>query len=209
MVDPVDSRADRERVTSLHIRQAIANDRDSVAWLISRFTPLLLCQAHQRMAPSLRRFCDPDDVVADVWMAVLPALPGLVPGDGSFSTGLIRLSSTILVRRLRDLLEKHVLGKPGVAPITDASDAGVLDQTRGVVSHVVAEERRGLLWESLSQLAPEDREIIVLHGIEGRPHREVAASVRLSVDTCAARYSRTLRRLRELVPASVLDDLDG
>ena len=64
-----------DHLTSIHIRQAIKNDRESVAWLVSRFTPLLLCQAHHRLAPSLRRFCDPDDAVADVWMAVLRACP--------------------------------------------------------------------------------------------------------------------------------------
>jgi hypothetical protein len=101
-----------EQLTSLHIRKAITNDRESVAWLVSRFTPLLLCQAHQRIAPALRRHCDPDDVVSDVWMVVLANLPELSPAEGSMTRGLLRFSSTVLIRRLRDLLEKHVINKP-------------------------------------------------------------------------------------------------
>src|SRR5688500_7028042 len=58
MNEPADGRPEGEHLTSLHIRQAIRNDRASVGWLVARFTPLLLCQAHQRMAASLRRFCD-------------------------------------------------------------------------------------------------------------------------------------------------------
>ena len=85
-----------EQLTSLHIQKAIGNDRESVAWLISRFTPLLLCQARQRIGPSLRRHCDPDDVVADVWMSVLPSLRDLTPSEGSLTRGLLSFASIAL-----------------------------------------------------------------------------------------------------------------
>src|SRR5436853_3642177 len=88
-----------DSLTSIHIRQAILNDRASVAWLVSRFTPLLLCQAQSRIAPALRAVCDADDAVSDVWMTVLGALPALEPSDGSFSRGLLKFASTVLIRR--------------------------------------------------------------------------------------------------------------
>lgn len=194
-----------ERVTSLHIRQAIQNDRLSIGWLVSRFTPLLLCQAHQRISPSLKRFCDPEDVVADVWMVVLGALPRLNSSGGSFSRGLLRFASTVLIRRVRDLLEKHVIDKPQAA---EAEPSGLAADTRGVITNVVAEEIKGLVWSSLKGLSLQDREIVVLRGIEGRPHKEIAARVGLNADNVALRYHRALKLLRELVPASVFEDLD-
>jgi RNA polymerase sigma factor (sigma-70 family) len=205
MEDPGDTRTARERLTSLHIRQAIQNDRASIGWLVSRFTPLLLCQAHQRMAPSLRRFCDPEDVVADVWMVVLGALPSLEPSNASFSRGLLRFASTVLIRRVRDLLEKHVVGKP---PIAEAAPSSLPADTRGVVSNVVADEIKGHVWSCLSKLSPQDREIMVLRGIEGRSHKEIAARIGLSHENVALHYHRALKSLRELVPASVFEDLE-
>jgi RNA polymerase sigma factor (sigma-70 family) len=210
MAEPTDDRAARDHLTSIHIERAIKNDRASIAWLVSRYTPLLLFQAHHRMVPSLRAFVEADDAVADVWMAVLSSLPRLAPAEGSFSLALIRFTSTVLNRRLRDLLEKHVLGKPGISPITDADEqpVEVRDATRGVIAHVVAEERKGIVWASLSALDPEEREIMVMRGIEGRSRREIGEHFGITPENVGVRYHRTLRKLRALVPASVLDDLE-
>src|SRR5262245_49781933 len=163
-----------DNLTSLHIRKAITNDRESLAWLVSRFTPLLLCQAHQRIASALRRHCDPDDVVSDVWMVVLGSLPSLMPSDGSMTRGLLRFASTVLIRRVRDLLEKHVINKPPVRSLSspEVADRDFPADARGVVQLVVADELKGAVWASLTGLPREDREVLVLHGIEGRPHKE-------------------------------------
>lgn len=199
-----------DQLTSLHIAKAITNDRESVAWLVSRFTPLLLCQAHQRIAPALRRHCDPDDVVADVWMVVLNNLPDLSPAEGSMTKGLLRFASTVLIRRVRDLLEKHVINKPPMqslsSPEADAA-ADVPDDTRDVVNHVLAGELKGAVWASLNELSREDREVLVLHGIEGRPHKEVGARIGLTPQHSAVRYQRAIKRLRDQMPASVFADL--
>jgi RNA polymerase sigma-70 factor, ECF subfamily len=205
MSDPAESVTRGERNTSLHVRRAAENDRESVAWLVSRYTPLLLCQARHRLPPSLRRHCDPDDAVADVWMVVLAALPSLRPAHGSFSLGLLRFASTVMLRRVRDLLEKHVLRKN--AADSDSS-VDVPADTRGVVSHVVAEEAKGLVWEHLERLSPQDRELIVLRGIEGHTHRDIALRVGLTPENVMVRYHRALKRLRKLLPGSIFDDLE-
>jgi RNA polymerase sigma factor (sigma-70 family) len=198
-----------DQLTSLHITRAITNDRESVAWLVSRFTPLLLCQAHQRIAPALRRHCDPDDVVADVWMVVLNTLPSLAPAEDSMTKGLLRFASTVLIRRVRDLLEKHVINKPPTYSLSspDLPDAQVTDDTRNVVNHVLAGELKGAVWASINELGREDREVLVLHGIEGRPYKEVGARIGLTPAHSAVRYHRAIKRLREQIPASVFDDM--
>lgn len=208
--EPSPTRSDAERMTSQHVRRAIGNDRESVAWIVARVTPLLLCQARQRIPPSLRRHCDPEDLVAEVWMRVLPCLPRLEPAEGSVRLGLIRLAGTTLIRRIRDLLEKHVLGKPPVKGLPGPGGAGteIPDATRGVVTHVVAEENKGQVWAGLSALSSRDREILVLRGIEGRSHGEISSLVGLTPEHCAVRYHRALKQLRGQIPSSVLDDLE-
>jgi RNA polymerase sigma-70 factor, ECF subfamily len=209
MTHPADAPVPGERVTSLHIEQAIRNDRPSTGWLVARFTPLLLCQARHRIPPSLQKFCDADDVVADVWMAVLPQLPKLEPSGGSLSRGLVSFASTVLMRRVRDLLEKHVLGKPAAGPLGEGGNPpDLVADMRGVVSHVVTEEHRGAVWKTLETLPPEDREILVLRGIEGLSHKEVADRVGITPENSAVRYHRLLKQLRDRLPGSVLEDLE-
>ena len=200
-------RAPRDHLTSIHVRKAIENDRESLAWLVSRFTPLLMCMARQRISAPLRRFVDPDDAVADVWMTVLFTLPELEASKGSLSRGLLSLASTVLSRRIRDLLEKHVINKPATVQIQD-SDAAILDpDARGVVTHAIAEERRGRIWEALGLLSDVDRDILVLHGIEGHPNKLVAARLGLTPENVGVRYHRALKRLRDLIPSSAFEDL--
>jgi RNA polymerase sigma-70 factor, ECF subfamily len=202
-----------DRLTSIHVRKAIANDRASVAWLVSRFTPLLLCQAHQRLTPSLRSLYDADDVVADVWMTVLGALPRLTPCNGSVSIGLLRYAGTVLIHRIRDLLEKHVIDKPKTTPIarTDSSvgvsASTIPEDARSVIGHVISEERSGAVWSALAELEPKDREVLVLRGIEGRSHKEIGTLLAISPDSAMTRYHRALQRLRSRLPASVFEDL--
>ena len=73
----------------------------------------------------------------------------------------------------------------------------------------MAEERRGLVWASLDGLSETDREILVLRGIEGRSHTFVAARVGLTPENVAIRYHRAIKRLRDALPASIFDDLEG
>ena len=141
-------------------------------------------------------------------MVVLSTLPDLVPADGSLTRGLLRFASTVLSRRIRDLLEKHVINKPRTMPIV-SSDSFLPDRdTRGVVTHVVAEERRGRVWSSLQLLSPQDREILVLRGIEGHASKLVAARVGSTPENVDVRYHRALKRLRDQMPASIFDDLE-
>jgi RNA polymerase sigma factor (sigma-70 family) len=110
-----------------------------------------------------------------------------------------------MLRRIRDLLEKHVLGKP-VSASPPSPDLPA--STRGVVTHVVAEEAKSLVWQSLERLSPQDREILVLHGIEGQSHKDVALRLNLSPESSKVRYHRALKRLRDLVPGSIFDDFE-
>ena len=79
--------------------------------------------------------------------------------------------------------------------------------TRDVVNHVLAGELKGTVWASLNELSREDREVLVLHGIEGRPHKEVGARIGLTPQHAAVRYQRAIKRLREQIPASVFEEL--
>ena len=64
-------------VTSLHVQRARAGEQASLSWVIGRFTPFLRVQAEYRVQGSLRRLYDPEDLVDEVWMVVLPKIAEL------------------------------------------------------------------------------------------------------------------------------------
>jgi len=80
--------------TTLHVRRAKGGDRDSLAWLADRFSPLLLAQARYRLRGRLARWVQPEDVVQDVWAVALPALPGLEASDGRETPVVLKFLAT-------------------------------------------------------------------------------------------------------------------
>src|ERR1043165_8223664 len=87
-------------MTSFHVRRAIDGDGTSLSWTITHLTPLLEAQASYRTGSILRRFIDPSDVVAEVWMIALPRLRDLRPRDGRYAPVLMKFLSSALLRRI-------------------------------------------------------------------------------------------------------------
>lgn len=190
--------------TSLHVRRAADGDAPSLAWVIDRFTPLLRAQAAYRIGAALVRFVDAEDLVQDVWVRTLPKLGTLSPHEGRLTPVLVRYLSVTLLRRLKDLVHKHVTGKP---PLDDGMSALLTDRS-GVVTQAMRRERRDELQHVLGELDAGDREVLVLRGIEQRGNAEVAALLGIPPNTAAVRYRRALARVRERWPLPLDGDGD-
>ena len=204
---------DVEELTSLHVRGALGGDAASVDWIVARFSPLLLAQADYRLGPRLRRLHDPRDLVNDVWLRALPRLGAVSPRDGRFTPVVLRFLTTTLLRRIADLFEKHVLGKPAAATADGGRAGDTLDrlpaEATGVVTRVVAREAAGALAAAIGELAPREREIVVLRGIEQRSTRAVALELGIGEEAVSSRDRRALGRLRAGIAGSVLEQLAG
>ena len=194
-------------LTSVHARGAARGDAASVAWLVERLSPLLLAQAEYRLGQRLRAHCDPHDLVQDVWLRVLPQLGALQPQGGRLAPVVLRYLGVTLLHRVRDLMEKHVLGKPAVAGAGDDSGAVPPADATGVLSAVVRDERAHAVHQALAALEPRDREVLVLRGIEQRDNAEVAALLGIDRDAASMRYRRALDRLRDVLPQGLADEL--
>jgi RNA polymerase sigma-70 factor (ECF subfamily) len=208
--------ADPALVTSYHVRRARGGDRESLDWLIERFSPLLRAAAEYRLTKSLRRLYDPEDIVNDVWATALPRLPELSPRDERYTPVLMKFLSTTLLYKVRNLVEKHIRGKPpreeARGPRGEDASGDPLDRLAaggtGVASRLGREETRDLVAASLAKLDPRDREIIVLRGIEQHPYREIAAIVGDDPAVLAVRYQRALEKLRRALPGSVYEEFE-
>lgn len=202
--------------TSLRVRRALRGEPSSLEWLVDRFSPLLLVQARYRMQGPMRRHVDPHDLVQDVWLRALPRLGDFTSRGGRFTPALLAYLGTLLRNRARDLVSKHVAGKPvrleGVASGSRTADdplARTFDEMTGVVTRFARQEGSDRVLLSLEELDPQDREVVVLRAVEQRRNHEVAALLGEKPNTVAVRYKRALERLRALLPGSVFTELEA
>jgi RNA polymerase sigma-70 factor (ECF subfamily) len=201
--------------TTLHVRRAVEGDPESLSWVVTHFTPLLLAQARYRLSRHLQGRFDPEDLVQRVWLITLPRLKDLVPRDGRFTPVLLRFLSSTLLQDYRNLLASHASRPPEVVPEVNEGDASgappALDPpatTSSAAAKAVRGERVRQLGKAMEALSDEDREIIVLRGIEQLSYEVIAAKLSVATATLRVRYHRALQRLRKFLPASIIDEME-
>jgi RNA polymerase sigma factor (sigma-70 family) len=200
--------------TSLHVRRAVNGDVQSLNWIVTRFVPFLLIQAKYRLGTRLASLYDPEDIVDDVWVASLPKLANLEAPHGRYAGTLLKYLGTGIRNRVKDLLEKHLRGKPRTAEIPggEASSQdpilGLEGDSLGVVTNLIRKETHAKVQTAIDQLEPRDREIIILRGIEQLPNQEVAVILKMAPNTVAVAYRRAKERLKQLLTDSVWHEVD-
>ncbi|MEZ5966943.1 MAG: sigma-70 family RNA polymerase sigma factor [Planctomycetota bacterium] len=192
--------------TTIHVRRAISGDGDSLSWLVERLSPLLLAQVSYRLGPRLRAACDPQDLVQDAWLTLLPRLGDLSARDGRHTPVLLRFLSTTLLNKANNLLKKHLRSGSPVAAMT--WDEVAVDAS-GIVTKAIRHETRHAVLQAIDGLEPIDREILLLRGIEQQRNEVVAALLGLKATAVTMRYARALARLRAQLPGSIFDELPG
>jgi len=204
-------REDSGPPTTIHVRRALDGDKESLAWVISRLTPLLVAQAAYRLRPPLRSLYDPLDLVNDAWLVALPRLGELTARDGRHTPTLLKFLATTLLYRINNLVRKHIRGEESSGDAgPEGSDplAQVPADQSGVVTAAVRGEVRSAVLETIEELEPVDREVLLLRGIEQQPNQAVALLLNLPPQTVAKRYQRALERLRGRLPGSVFEELE-
>jgi RNA polymerase sigma factor (sigma-70 family) len=181
----------------------VDGDRASLEWLVGRLTPLLVAQVAYRMGPTLRSTHDPEDLVQDAWLVILPRLDDLVARNGRLTPVLLEFMSRTLRHTVRNLMRKQA--RAGAAPRTPV-DSVAADKS-GVVTRACRGELRSLVRERIQELDPIDREVLIVRGIEQLPNRAAAALLGLGPTALAMRYRRALDRLRGALPGSVFAEL--
>lgn len=199
-------------LTSQHVQQAIRGDRESLGWVVGRFSPLLRTQVIWRMGPRLGSQVDPDDVVAEAWLVALRRLSDL-DREGSHSTPrLLAFLGTTILNLVNRRIEEAAIRSRRMAPSPASSDVHRPEDEweatmTGAVSHALRTELAGSLDSALASLQQTDREVIVLRTLEGLSNSEVAAQLGESPTTVSHRYRRALAKLRASLPKSFLDEL--
>jgi RNA polymerase sigma factor (sigma-70 family) len=69
------------------------------------------------------------------------------------------------------------------------------------------DERNALLTAAIDDLAPLDRQVVILRGVEGVSLAEASAIMGVAPNAIATRYHRALKKLRAAFPNGVLEEL--
>lgn len=192
-------------LTSLHIDRARSGDPQSREFLVDRFGPVLLAQANYRLRGSLRSLCDPEDLVQEVWLTVLPRLSDLTARDGRWTPVVLRFLATTLVRKINHLLRKRIAVTGGDA--TPSTAPGLAALQPGVVSHASRREQWTTVQTAIAQLTADEQEVLVLRGIEQVSNQEIARKLGIQDYEATRRYQRALARLRTSLPESVFAEM--
>jgi RNA polymerase sigma factor (sigma-70 family) len=199
--------------TSLCIERACAGDVPSLGQMVERITPRLLAPARARLRQPLRGV-EPEDLVQDTWAHALPKLRDLTPRDGKWTPMLLRFLSVILLRRLNDQLRallRHRGGDVGrggeVASQVDPLQ-GLPAEVSGVVTRLVRAQQRCVVQQALAELPDDERQVVVLRGIEQLPNGEVARLLGIDDSSVTRRFQKAIERLRVRLPGSVFEELE-
>jgi len=156
-----------------------------------------LVRAHYRAAYATGRALtgndmDAEDVVQDGFIRALERLDECDPDR--FAGWLL----TIVRNRAHNIREREQVRT--AAAIEDVDPAGPDRADLGTERH----EIRRVLEQAMAQLSPVQREILLLHDLEGWRHRDIAESLAMSEVMARQHLFQARKRLRELLPQ---DDL--
>lgn len=199
--------------TSLCIERACAGDAPSRSQVVERITPLLLAQARARLRQPVPG-AEPEDLVQDTWAHALPKLRELTPSDGKWTPMLLRFLSVILLRRINDQLRVALRRRGGLVGRggDDPSHADPLQaipaEVTGVVTRLARSQQQCAVQQALAELPDDERQVVVLRGIEQLPNGEVARMLGIDDSSVTRRFQKALERLRVRLPGSVFEELE-
>lgn len=194
--------ADPDALTTMHVRRAVAGDGASLDWIAQRLTPLLIAHARYRLGNLMGRF-DPEDLVNDAWVVALPRLADLTAREGRLTPVLLRFLSTVVLNRVRNLLQER-------ARHGNQRDLNEIAADRsGTATQAMKMERASAVHAAIAELEEADREILLLRGVEQVSAKSAALIVGATLDAVNKRYQRALSRLREKLPGSVFDEVEA
>ena len=196
------SEAFNDRTTE-HVARARKGDADSLAWLVRHLSPPLRLQARLRLDGSPVTDVEPDDLVQETWAIALPKLSELDPRDGRVTPVLVRFLGTTLLRRYQSHLKSRIRrGAP--EPIRTEQ---AVQESAGAFRRMARDEGLESVEAALARLDEDERELLVLHGLEGQSWACLSTARGVPEGTLSSRYSRAIKRLREALGEDTVFDV--
>ncbi|MEE9392490.1 MAG: sigma-70 family RNA polymerase sigma factor [Planctomycetota bacterium] len=194
----------------MKFRFALAGEAEALEWIVSRFSPMLKCQARVRLTGTNLDSSEAEDLVGDVWAVALPRLADIEIRNGSYSPCIIGFLSKILINRHSELLRREIrrVKQRDRGPRQDSLLRRLPAETRDAVRRASQGDLAQLITYALQCLSDDDRSVLVLRGMEGLSNAEAAERLGLEASTVAVRYHRAKSHFAERVPKEIYRELE-
>jgi RNA polymerase sigma-70 factor (ECF subfamily) len=190
------------------VEQARKGDTEARKSLFERHRPRLRQMVSLRLDPRLAARVDPSDVVQEALATAYPRLDEYLrdpplpfyPWLRQFAWDtLLQLHRRHVAARRRSVTREEAW-QPGLSSESALRlSQRLLSRGSSPSNHVIRQELRDRLQAALAQLAPNDREILVMRNLEQMPAVEIAAVLGIKEGTVRVRHLRALERLRALL----------
>lgn len=196
------STTDDERMA--RIRQG---DADALIDFIEAHRPQLLAFLGRNMSDTLRRKVEPDDLLQEVTLSALDALPGIDLGDRDPFHWLCQLGERRIIdahRRYFGAQKRSATREVGLeASPGDGAGKGLIDllvASMTTPSQAFSRQQREFhLLQALDSLPPDSREALRLRYIEGLPSKEIAERLGKTDGATRVLLTRALDKLQKLL----------
>jgi RNA polymerase sigma-70 factor (ECF subfamily) len=175
------------------VDRAVAGDRAALTDLLGRVHPLIVRYCRARMSAAHRSLSSADDVAQEVCMAIMTALPTYARDGRPFLAFVYGIASHKVADAHRSAARSRsqpMADLPdGVSDEVDPQDVAVQDSVGRTISTL------------LSDLAPLQREILILRVAGGLSAEETADTLGTTAGAVRVAQHRALTKLRALVTA--------
>ena len=136
---------------------------------------------------------DADEVAQEALLSAWKALPNF-RGESQFSSWLYQLTTHAAIDLMRR--EKRQIAAADITEV-NAADPAPSPQQQAEQS-----EQREIVRDAILQLAPEQREVVVLRFMEELSYEEIGAVLKLPPGTVKSRLNRAKAQLKEILSKS-------
>jgi RNA polymerase sigma-70 factor (ECF subfamily) len=187
------------------LEQAVAGNQESWNTLVSQQRDRLRRLVAFRMDDRLQGRIDPSDVIQEAMIEAWQRLPEFAKEQ---KVPLFVWLRTLTLQRLGMLRRTHIerskrtVNREVDIQQDDSSSAmaiALIDSAISPSSVVQRQEILGHIQERLVGMDPIDREVLALRHFEQLGNTEVASVLGISTAAASLRYSRALRRLRDII----------
>lgn len=177
--------------TSTLIADFAGGRREAFRSLYQRLARRLYVWCSLRLPAALRPRLEPEDLMQEIWLRAVQGLRQFDRTRAGFRSWLFGIAANTLAENLRRL---HRRQREVQAP--EERLLAVPADVTSVVQQVAQKEQVQQLVAAADRLPADDRSLLLYRGIEGLPHREVAALLGIGADAAEMRWRRLLQRLR-------------
>ena len=138
-----------------------------------------------------------EDVLQEIWLRGSKEFPRYDPERGSFRTWIFQVAKFAVLDTLRDRTSPRPLS--GLRAGANASSllGRLPDEVTTLTSRLARDESHEKLLAELGELEHEERELVVICGLEGRASTDAAHLLGISPETSRKRWQRLRQRLAQ------------